>query len=166
MRFSQTLIALCMTSAIVAQAADDPKVDAGTLARGRYVLAISGCNDCHTVGYPEAAGKISESEWLTGNPVGFNGPWGTTYPANLRLTVQTMSEQAWMTRARSPMRPPMPWFSLRDMSDADVRAAYWYIRSLGAKGKAAPAYVAPGQRITTPYIEFVPKNLPHKAAAK
>jgi hypothetical protein len=60
----------------------------------------------------------------------------------------------------------MPWFAMRDMSDADVRAVYRYIRSLGPKGEPAPAFVPPGQKVATPYIEFVPKNLPVKAAAK
>jgi mono/diheme cytochrome c family protein len=129
-------------------------------------VATTGCNDCHTVGYPESGGKVPEAEWLTGSPVGFAGPWGTTYPANLRLTAQALSEEAWMVRARSALRPPMPWFSLRDMSDSDLRAMYRYIRSLGAKGTMAPAYVAPGGKVTTPYIEFVPKNLPARAAAK
>ena len=91
----------------------DPGVNARTIERGRYIVNISGCNDCHTPGYPESGGKTPRNEWLTGNPVGFQGPWGTTYPANLRLLVQSMSEAQWIARARTPMRPPMPWFSLQ-----------------------------------------------------
>ncbi|MDH5536564.1 MAG: cytochrome c [Betaproteobacteria bacterium] len=166
MRITLALSAFCLATAIATPAAAAQQADASTLARGRYLVTTSGCNDCHTVGYPESAGKVPEAGWLTGSPVGFSGPWGTSYPANLRLTVQSLSEEAWMVRARSEMRPPMPWFSLRDMSDADLRAIFRYIRSLGAKGTVAPAYVPPGQRVTTPYIEFVPKNLPRQAAAK
>lgn len=166
MRIAPTLFTLCLTAATAVPAAAGPNADAATLARGRYVVTTSGCNDCHTAGYPESGGKVPEAGWLTGNPVGFNGPWGTTYPANLRLTVQSLSEDAWMARARSAMRPPMPWFSLRDMTDADLRAVYRYIRSLGASGVAAPAYVPPGGKVATPYIEFVPKNLPTRAAAR
>ena len=77
-----------------------------------------------------------------------------------------MPEAAWIARARSQLLPPMPWFALRDMTDADVRAIYRYIRSLGAKGVPAPAYVAPDRKVATPYIEFVPKNLPQKSAAR
>ncbi|MDF0668742.1 MAG: hypothetical protein P0119_22040 [Nitrospira sp.] len=41
----------------------------------RYVIKIAGCNDCHTTGYAEAAGKIPEKDWLTG---GFriDNEWG------------------------------------------------------------------------------------------
>lgn len=166
MRVQQILLTICLTAAALAQAADNAKTDPNTLARGRYIVATSGCNDCHTPGYPESGGRLPEAEWLTGNAVGFNGPWGTTYPANLRLLMQALSEDAWLARARAEMRPPMPWFALRDMSDADLRAAYWYVRSLGARGQSAPAYVSPGQKISTPYIEFVPKNLPQQAAAR
>jgi mono/diheme cytochrome c family protein len=165
MRKSQVLLALCAATAFAtAAAAADTKSGKDTLARGRYVVTTSGCNDCHTAGYPQSGGKIAEAEWLTGDTVGFSGPWGTTYPANLRLMVQRTSESAWVARARTEMRPPMPWFSLRDMTEADLRAVYRYIKSLGPKGNPAPAYAPPGQKVSTPYIEFVPKNLPVEAA--
>jgi mono/diheme cytochrome c family protein len=164
---STLLIAACVVAAFAAAAqAADTKNDRNTLARGRYIVTTAGCNDCHTAGYPQSGGKVPEGEWLTGNSVGFSGPWGTTYPVNLRLMVQGMSESAWLTRARTEMRPPMPWFSLRDMSDADLRAVYRYIRSLGPGGSVAPAFAAPGQKVSTPYIEFFPKNLPVEAAQR
>ncbi len=115
--------------------------------------------------YPEADGKVPESEWLAGNPVGFMGPWGTTYPANLRLSMQKLTEEQWMAQARAARRPPMPWFNLRDMSDDDLRAIYRYARSLGPTGEPAPAYVPPGQVPASPYIVFEPQNLPVKTAS-
>jgi mono/diheme cytochrome c family protein len=153
--FSMTLAALAANAN-----AARPTADMGTIARGKYVAMIGGCNDCHTPHYPESGGKVPESEWLTGASVGFQGPWGTTYPANLRLLAQSMSEVQWVARFRTEMRPPMPWFNLNAMSDADVRALYHYVRSLGAKGEPAPAYVPPGQAAKTPFIVFVPQNLP------
>ena len=143
----------------------EPKADSKLLARGRYLVATTGCNDCHTAGYPQADGKIPDSKWLLGNPVGFQGPWGTTYPANLRLTMNTLSEAQWIKQARKPLRPPMPWFSLREMTDNDLRAIYAFVRKLGPAGEPAPNYAAPGQLVHTPYIEFMPKNLPVSARA-
>ena len=139
---------------------------AATIARGRYLVHVSGCNDCHTPGYPETDGKVAEADWLVGSEVGFQGPWGTTYPANLRLVVDRMTEAQFLARARSEMRPPMPWFNLRAMTDNDLRAMYRYVRSLGPKGAPAPAYAAPGQKVATPYIVFVPQNLPQKTATR
>ena len=152
----------------VASAASEPAAPARTAAeeRGRYLVRIGGCNDCHTAGYPEAAGNLPEAQWLMGSPVGFKGPWGTTYPANLRLALAPMTEAQWLARARSEMRPPMPWFNLRDMTDDDLRAIHAYVRSLGAAGRPAPAYAAPGQKVDTPYIVFEPQNLPARHARK
>ena len=152
------LAAIGIVNSISVLAAHDSEKKLVT--RGRYIVSTSGCNDCHTPGYPQTDGKIPESKWLTGSPVGFQGPWGTTYPSNLRLVMSTLTEKQWIQKARTPMRPPMPWFSLRDMSDTDLRAIYHYVRKLGPAGTPAPAYAAPGQAVSTPYFEFVPKNLP------
>jgi mono/diheme cytochrome c family protein len=159
----RTLIAAAL-AAVASATGFAAEPGATDVDRGRYLVRIGGCNDCHTAGYPEAAGKLPEAQWLTGSPVGFQGPWGTTYPANLRLALAPMSEAQWLARARSEMRPPMPWFNLRDMTDDDLRAIYRYVRSLGAAGQPAPEYAAPGQKVGTPYIVFEPQNLPSRQA--
>ena len=64
--------------------------------RGRYLVTITGCNDCHTEGYADAKGDIPEIEWLKGSSVGFRGPWGTSYAINLRIGVSYMSEERWL----------------------------------------------------------------------
>lgn len=138
-----------------AQAAESAQI-----ARGRYLARIAGCNDCHTAGYAESGGAVAESAWLTGSPVGWQGPWGTTYPGNLRLLMQRLSEREWLLRARQPLRPPMPWFALRDMSDADLKSIYRFVRSLGPAGEPSPAFVPPGRTPPGPYFDFVPRNLP------
>jgi mono/diheme cytochrome c family protein len=61
------------------------KTDDAQVKRGRYLVQIGGCNDCHTAHYPEKGGKVPEAQWLTGDALGWQGPWGTTYPTNLRL---------------------------------------------------------------------------------
>lgn len=139
--------------------AADPVPAQPDQGRGRYLARVSGCNDCHTPGYLAASGEVPESEWLTGGTVGFRGPWGTSYPANLRLSVQQLTPRQWLELARKPMRPPMPWFNLRAMTDADLLALYDYIRSLGPAGEPAPQAAAPGVEVGTPYLDFVPKTL-------
>jgi len=59
--------------------AGDKGADRATLERGKYLVVVGGCNDCHTPNYPETAGKVPEADWLAGSAVGFQGPWGTTY---------------------------------------------------------------------------------------
>ena len=119
-----------------------------------YVVQTAGSNDCHTPGYPPSNGKVDEKDWLTGDKLGWRGPWGTTYPANLRLAAANMTEAQWLLRARSEMRPPMPWFNLRDMTDRDVRAIYRYLRFMGPAGEPAPAYVPPDRTPNPPFVQF------------
>lgn len=126
---------------------------------GRYLIKMGGCNDCHTPGWAESGGTLAESEWLVGNAVGFRGPWGTTYPPNLRLFVQDISEDAWVAMFRTRTeRPPMPWMNYHDLSERDLRAIYRFIKSLGPTGEPAPSYVPPGEEPKTPYILWVPQE--------
>ena len=140
----------------VAHAAEKAKpADAAQLARGNYMVRIGGCNDCHTPGYAPSGGKIPESQWLTGDSVGWRGPWGTTYAPNLRMYMQNLTEAHWLKAAKVlQTRPPMPWFSVRQMSDADLRAIYAFIRHLGPGGQAAPAYVPPDKEPPPPFVLF------------
>jgi mono/diheme cytochrome c family protein len=161
------LAGLLVTSGVAGQvsaadAAKDPQV-----ARGRYLVVVSGCNDCHTPGYMQNGGpKLPEKDWLTGVPVGYQGPWGTTYASNLRMVINGMSESQWLEHARKEFKPPMPWFNLREMTDEDLKAVYAFVRSLGPAGVAAPAYVAPGGKVNTPFFVFVPQVDQKQAASR
>ncbi|MDX2057142.1 MAG: hypothetical protein SFV24_05020 [Gemmatimonadales bacterium] len=131
---------------------------------GAYLVRAGSCDDCHTPGWPESGGTIPDQDRLAGSPVGFRGPWGTTYPANLRLSASKLEARDWvaMIRARND-RPPMPWFSLHAMSDRDLTAIHAFLRKLGPKGQPALPAVAPDREPTTPYILFAP--VPPKAAS-
>ena len=123
--------------------------------RGRYLVKVTGCNDCHTSGYAMSGGKVPESQWLMGDKLGWQGPWGTTYAINLRLYMTSMSESGWVQTARSmKARPPMPWFALHDMTDQDLKAIYHYVQWLGPAGELAPTYVPPGREAKGPVVRF------------
>jgi mono/diheme cytochrome c family protein len=149
------IVTVRFSSAVAQEAAVAMRPDESQVARGRYLIRTTGCNDCHTPGYIGAAGNLEESQWLTGDAsLGFQGPWGTTYPANLRQLMQRLSVDAWTQYARRPTRPPMPWFALRDMNDEDLAAIYAFVRSLGPSEKMVPAFAPPGTRVTTAIVKF------------
>jgi mono/diheme cytochrome c family protein len=137
-----------------------PGGDAGaSIEHGRYLVKITGCNDCHTPGYNEAAGNLPEEQWLTGNPVGYRGPWGTTYAVNVRLFVQEHSEDEWLHEMKTEeMKPPMPWFNVRAMTESDLRSMYRFIKSLGPAGEPAPAFVPPGEEPETSFVLLEPQE--------
>lgn len=134
---------------------------ADPVAAGRYIVTIGGCNDCHTDGFAQTGGNVPESDWLTGSVVGFRGPWGTTYPANLRLSAQSQTEDQWveMLATRTGL-PPMPWVSVNAMSDGDRRAIYRYLRAAGPAGVATQAALPPGTEPTGPWIPLEPPVMP------
>jgi mono/diheme cytochrome c family protein len=123
--------------------------------RGRYVVQVGGCNDCHTPGYGMADGNVPEKEWLIGDQLGFRGPWGTTYASNLRSALARMSEAEWLEIGHNARyRPPMPSVSLRLMSKRDLRAVYHYVRSLAPSSNEVPAYVPPDRAPVGPVVLF------------
>lgn len=148
-RLRHLVLALTCIAAMPAGAADK------SIERGRYLVRIGGCNDCHTPGYAASGGKVPEKDWLVGDALGWRGPWGTTYPANLRMSLAKLTEEQWLQMAKTvELRPPMPWFALRDMTHDDLRAIYRFVRQLGPGGQAAPAYVPPGMEPQTPFVLF------------
>jgi mono/diheme cytochrome c family protein len=152
-------LAFCATAIAADVPAKSTSKDAtNDIQRGRYIVTISGCNDCHTPGFLVSGSKIPEKDWLTGGAMGWRGPWGTTYPTNLRLYFQEITEAQWVQVAKEMQRrPPMPYYSLNAMSDADVRAIYKYMRSLGPSGKTAPKFLPPDKVPPQPYVQFPDK---------
>ncbi len=148
--FTALLLVAAAMPALAADAARQASVD-----RGRYLLGIAGCNDCHTPGYIEKASNVPESEWLKGDTMGWSGPWGTTYAPNLRLSLANMDMAQWKTFARTAeLRPPMPYWLLRAMTDEDLEALWNFTRSLGKGGEKAPAALPPGVEAPLPYFKL------------
>ena len=143
----------------VAVAATTGSHNQALLKHGRYLVMIGGCNDCHTPGFADHGGKAPDKDWLIGSRLGFRGPWGTTYPPNLRLFMQTMTRKQWIRFAHTvKLRPPMPYYALHTMTDHDLSAIYAFMRHLGPAGKPAPQFVPPGQTPPEPYVSWHTKS--------
>lgn len=150
MRKSHRLLLLTTLLALPLSSQADPSPE-----RGRYLLQIAGCNDCHTAGYLLAPDKTPEQAWLLGDTLGWSGPWGTTYASNLRLILPRLSEEQWLQLARqAAYRPPMPNHALRIMEEDDLRSIHRFVVQLGAAGQPAPAALAPGQTPAGPAVLF------------
>lgn len=136
----------------------EPHVSAATpVAAGDYLLRVGSCDDCHTPGWAESGGTLTDSVRLMGAPLGFRGPWGTSYPANLRLSVQGKTVTEWVAGIRTRQGlPPMPWFTLQRMADRDLEAIYAYLTQLGPRGEPVPAALPPDVEPSTPYVVFAP----------
>jgi mono/diheme cytochrome c family protein len=103
--------------------------------RGAYLALAAGCADCHTP--PQGLGKVSGLDYAGGFL--FQGPWGTVSSANLtpdpsgipyydeRMFLEVM--RTGVNGARK-LAPIMPWMYFREMTTADLRSVFAYLRSL------------------------------------
>ena len=126
----RALVGLALAAALPASAQGEKA--APLVERGRYLVTIAGCNDCHTPNFAPSGGKVPEAQWLTGDALGWRGPWGTTDAPNLRLYMPAL------------------------MTNIDLRAIYRYVRHLGAAGEPAPEYVPPENTPPLAYMELRP----------
>lgn len=137
------------------------------IKHGQWLVNIAGCNDCHTPGWGNSNGHAPKDRLLVGGGLAFQGPWGTTFPINLRLLVQSMDVEQWIHMVRTTRaRPLMPWWAFRYMSNYDVASIYYYIRSLGPAGKPAHPYVPTGKSAPPPYLKLVLPAQPGAGAAR
>ena len=122
-----------------------------SVERGLKVSIVGACHDCHTEGYRESEGKIDPEKALKGSKVGWRGPWGTTYAANLRRVAERLSEDGFLLLLSNfRADPPMPWYNVRAMEETDMRSLYRYIRSLGDPGESGPRLSWAGRRAEDP----------------
>ena len=121
---------------------------------GRYLAVAALCNYCHTANW-QPKGDVPVEQWLAGNPVGWEGPWGVTFASNLRLRAQEWTEDQWVQTLKTRKeREPMPWSSVNQMSENDARALYRFLKSLGPAGEHTPAPIGPGEPIPQSYTSM------------
>lgn len=151
-------------SALSAQVVPGAKVTAATPeAAGKYLLIVGSCHDCHTPGWTQSRGKVPEDDYMTGNPVGFKGTWGTSYGKNLRTIAARQSEDHWVevlkTTDGGDGLMPMPYHNMAMMNEDDMRNMYKYVKSLGSKvGPRLPRAAKPGVEPTGDYIDLSQKK--------
>jgi len=134
--FRNLVLALaCLISMMGSADAADRAVD-----RGKYLVAVIGCGDCHTPGF--FLGKPDMSKYLAGSDVGFAVPGlGVFVAPNLTSDRDTglgkwTKEQivAAITKGERPdgriLAPIMPWNDLAHLTKADALAIAEYLKSL------------------------------------
>lgn len=144
----------------------DAKAEDASVARGRYLVQIGGCNDCHTPGY--FLGKPDQARFLGGSDVGLEVPGlGTFYGPNLTPDVDTglgsWSEgdivaalRTGVTPEGRALAPVMPWPNLAALTDEDAGAIAAYLKSLPPVANEVPGPLAPGEAASTFVMKVVP----------
>lgn len=148
--------------------------------RGKYLVDTMGCHDCHTPmkmgprgpewdleralsGHPEdlvmpPAPALPPGPWIASAAATFtawNGPWGTSFTANLTpdketglgdWTVEQFIDTMKTGKDRGkgrPVLPPMPVQNLASLTDEDIRALFAYLRTLKPIKNRVPQPIDP-----------------------
>jgi mono/diheme cytochrome c family protein len=127
------------------------------VARGKWLVTVFGCNDCHTPRLK--TGRLDSDYLLAGHKAddpypawsdslftagygmlvstsgtAFAGPWGVTFARNLTPDKSTgiggWNEEAFINVLREgTLKPPMP-LAYGQLADSDLKAIYAYLASL------------------------------------
>jgi mono/diheme cytochrome c family protein len=134
--------------------------------RGKYLVNIAGCNDCHTPGY--FLGKPDMARFLGGSEVGFEIPGlGVFHGPNLTpdketglgswTAAQILAALQKGTRPDGRMLAPiMPWHAFANLTPQDAKAVVAYLRSLPPVKNKVPGPFGPAEPPTSFVMKIVP----------
>jgi hypothetical protein len=103
--------------------------------RGDWLVRVAGCRDCHT---PQRNGQPIPRLDLAGGFV-LKGPWGDVASANITPDPSGISyydEALFLKVMRTgyvnarQLKPIMPWWAHRGMTDQDLKAMFVYLRTV------------------------------------
>lgn len=143
-----------------------PHAQEAEIARGKYLVGISGCNDCHTPGY--FLGKPDMTRFLGGSEVGFEIPGlGVFHGPNLTSDPET-GLGTWskedvvtaITTGRRPdgriLAPVMPWHAFATLTPEDAQAIAAFVKSLPPVVNKVPGPFGPSETPTSFVLRVVP----------
>ena len=141
--------------------AADPAVE-----RGKYLVTLGGCMDCHTPGY--FFGKPDMARFLGGSEVGFEIPGlGVFHGPNLTPDKETglggWSDAEIITALQTGVRPDkrilapiMPWRALANLTNDDATAIAVFLKSIPPVKNKVPGPFGPTQKPTSFVMKIVP----------
>ena len=157
-------LATAMIFSIPALAAADSQVE-----RGKYLVTIGGCNDCHTPG--SFLGKPDMTRVLGGSDVGFAIPGVGVFVGRNLTPDKQAGLGGWtdeeiitaMTKGKRPdgreLAPIMPWRALASLTSEDAQAIVAYLKSLTPVNNMVPGPFGPNDTPTVLVFTIVPGDV-------
>jgi mono/diheme cytochrome c family protein len=166
MRVSATIAIAALAAAgaalaLLPRAQADSQVD-----RGKYLVVLGGCNDCHTPSF--FFGKPDMARYLGGSDVGFEIPGLGVFPGrNITPDKETgigswTDEQiaAALTTGKRPdgreLAPIMPYHAFSYLTKEDVGAIVAFLRSIPAVKNEVPGPFKPGDKVSIFTFRILP----------
>jgi mono/diheme cytochrome c family protein len=139
------------------------------LDRGKYLVTLGGCLDCHTPGY--FFGKPNMQQYLGGSDVGFAIPGlGVFVGRNLTPDKET-GLGSWtraqiitaMTTGKRPdgrvLAPIMPWEALGKLTKTDATAIAAYLQSLPPVKHEVAGPFGPKEKVSVFVMTVLPPDI-------
>ena len=152
--------------ALAAAASTAAAADPAAIARGKYLVTIASCHDCHTPGY--FLGKPDMARYLGGSDVGFELPGlGVFHGPNLTpdkgTGLGTWTDAQVLAALQTGVRPDgrvlapiMPWRAFASLTKPDAEAIVAYLRSVPPVSNKAPGPFGPSETPTSFVMKVVP----------
>ena len=160
---TSTRLAIFVAASLAASAAVKAEDDA--IERGKYLVTVAGCTDCHTPGH--FLGKPDMARYLGGSDVGLEIPGlGVFYGPNLTPESETGTgkwspaqlKTAIQTGVRPDGRqlaPAMPYPAYAKLKGEDADAIVTFLKSLAPVSNKVPGPFGPNDKPTSFVMKVV-----------
>ena len=167
-RNNRLALAVCATIASFGAMTASAHADAQT-DRGKYLVNVAGCSDCHTPG--NLMGHPDMARFLGGSDVGFAIPGLGVFPGRNLTPDKETGLGNWttaqiitaITKGERPdgrmLAPIMPWMALSKLTKSDALAIAAYLKSLKPVKNAVPGPFGPTETPSTFVMTIVPGNV-------
>lgn len=161
---SYALLVICLMSLFPPGA----EADEAEIARGKYLVAIAGCGDCHTPG--GLSGTPDTTRFLGGSDVGTEIPGvgvflGPNLTPDKETGLGTWTREQIIAAFRTGVRPDgrvlapvMPWRSFVVLTPSDAAAIAAYLQSLPPVRNDVPGPFGADEKPTSLVMKIVPPD--------
>ncbi len=153
--------AIAVTAILLPRARAESPVE-----RGKYLVVLSGCNDCHTPGF--FLGKPDMAKYLGGSDVGFEIPGLGVFPGRNITPDKETGIGSWsteqiataLTTGKRPdgrmLAPIMPYHSFSYLTKEDVAAIVAFLQSIPPVKNQVAGPFDPSQKVSIFTFRILP----------
>jgi mono/diheme cytochrome c family protein len=160
--------ATAFVSAAVALSVAPAQADDAQIARGKYLVTVAGCSDCHTPG--ALLGAPDMKRYLGGADVGFAIPGAGVFVGQNLTPDKETGLGAWtdeqivaaLRTGKTPegrdLSPVMPYPALSHLTDGDAQAIVAFLRSLPSVSNKVQNF-GPNDKVTVNVSAVLPPGV-------
>ncbi|MGJ4943435.1 cytochrome c [Bradyrhizobium sp. HKCCYLS1011] len=139
------------------------------LVRGKYLVTVGGCTDCHTPGH--LLGKPDMTRFLAGSDVGFAIPGMGVFVGRNLTSDKATGLGSWtreqiataITTGKRPdgrvLAPAMPWRAYAQLTKTDALSIAAYLQSLPPVRHDVPGPFGPDEKVSVFVMDVLPANV-------